>query len=689
MKFSKTKAVITLPEFFKLNFDENGLWEYKADDTDLLTDLVALFRPRDIKAVPQVNLSQLLELLKDNERYRKGLSLYVKGILKNKKFSHILTDAGILTDAVFFFEVRKRLFAKLIPDQPQKNTLEYVLNQVFYVKTDPLWINTIPNEQLEELFDLLNFHTLYVSTQADGPLAELIFAIRVLINRITGRALESEVIQMVPEYENLESPFLAMQKEFVAVSEKLLEENRSYVSPNDIGYRQLLVLRSQCADYVKAAFKNSEKYGISLRVNQSLLRIRQQLDRVAILLPLIVVGEADGAKKDTISLSFNLITYNCDKNNVRKLINESTQLLSYEITQHTADTGEHYITKDRRDYFKMFWNASGGGIIVGILCIIKVFLSKMDTSAFGHAFFYSMNYALGFIAIYVMGFTLATKQPAMTASALVRALEKGRKKHAVSTAEDHQVFAEFFARVFRSQFIAFVGNVVMAFPVALLGIWGIDMLFNYNLALTRWYHLVEDLSPIHSLAILHAAIAGVFLFLSGIIAGSVANRDKYRHVYYRIQEHPLLKKSFGRIKAQKLAKLYESKWAGIVSNFWFGVFMGTTASIGIFLGLDLDVRHITFASGNLALGLYGANYNVSTDMIVWGIFGIGIIGLVNFMVSFGLSMGLAFRSRNIPFSELGPIAKAIWKYFKQRPGTFFFPSFRNQKEPKVQVESKS
>src|SRR5690606_7526686 len=151
-----------------------------------------------------------------------------------------------------------------------------------------------------------------------------------------------------------------------------------------------------------------------------------------------------------------LIEYNCDKTNVRKLISESTQLLSYEVTQHTAKTGEHYITKDRNEYFKMFWTAAGGGIIVAFACIIKVFLSMMDNSAFGHAFLYSLNYAFACIGIYLCGFTLATKQPAMTASALIRALEVGRKSQGVDEAEKHKAFAEFFARVFRSQFIAFV-----------------------------------------------------------------------------------------------------------------------------------------------------------------------------------------------------------------------------------------
>ena len=676
MKFRKTKKKITLREFFKTNFDENNLWEYKADETDLLADLVNIIRPRQIKKNQVVSLEELLNLLNANKNYREGLSLYVKGILKHKKFNKILTDAGILGDTDFIFEVRHRLFSKFLPDQPAKNTLEYVLNQVFYQKTDPVWIRSIPYNQIQALYGLLKFRTVYVSDTAQSPLTELIFAMEVLIHRIAGRALESDVIQMVPEYENLESPFLAIQKEFGQMTEKLLEQQRNYLLPEDVGYRQILVLHHQCVDYVKNAFRNSSKYGISLRVNQNLLRIRQQLERLGTLLPLLVIEKPEEAVKDTIELAINIITYNCDKNNVRKLIGESTQLLSYEVTQHTAKTGEHYITNSRNEYFRMFWAASGGGIIVAILCIIKIFLAGIETSAFGHAFFYSMNYAMGFIAIYILGFTLATKQPAMTASALVSALEAGRKQTDVREDEKHSAFAQLFARVFRSQFIAFVGNVIVAFPVAWLGIWLIDIAFGYNLAAAKWKHLLVDLSPIHSLAILHAAIAGVFLFLSGIIAGAVANRDKHRHIYYRIEEHPALKRSLGRTRTRKLAGLYERKWAGIISNFWFGVFMGTTASIGIFIGLDIDVRHITFASGNLALGWYGSGYQVPDDMLFWGIFGIGIIGLVNFLVSFALSLGLAFRSRNIPISELRLVAAAIWRHFKRKPGSFFFPLIR-------------
>jgi len=496
----------------------------------------------------------------------------------------------------------------------------------------------------------------------------------IITQRISGRAMETAVIKMVPEYDNLESPFAAFEKELHQIDEIIRNEKGDhFINSTDLYYKQLLILHKQCIDFVEKAFANTSKYGISLRVNQNLLRIRQQLHRLKVLMPLLIVDREESKKSNGIQLALKLIKYNCYKNDVRGLVSESTQLLSYEVTQHTAKTGEKYITESKSEYFKMFKAALGGGLIVGILCVIKVLLGKIETSDFGHAFLYSMNYSFGFIAIYLCGFTLATKQPAMTASALISALEKGMKKEGKAS-EKHYAFAVLFARVFRSQFIAFVGNVIMAFPISLLGIWLIDLAFEYNIAASKWTKLLTDLSPVHSSAIFHAAIAGVFLFLSGIISGSIANRDKHGQVYYRIQEHPLLKKSFGREKTKKFADLYEKKWAGIISNFWFGVFMGSTMSIGLFFGLDLDVRHITFASGNLALGMYGADFMMSIKYITWGIIGIGVIGLVNFLVSFALSLGLAFRSRNIPFTEIRSIISSIWQHFKFKPVSFFFPS---------------
>ncbi|MFV8441500.1 recombinase [Flavobacterium sp. LB2P44] len=678
IEFFKVKSKSTPAGILTEFFGEAESWRETNDSLVPLIELIRLIRPLKAKKVETVDLQEIISFLKENYSCRKQLSIYLKEILKDKKFNKILSDAAILQDVDFIFEVKKRIFAKVLPYQPQINTLEYILNQVFYLATDTIWMNKIPVGQLEELYSLLKFKSIYENPVQNSALSELLFAMYLITQRISGRAMETDVIKMVPEFDDYASPFSAYEKELFHLEDKIRNSDNHFITSHDLSYAQLLVLHKQCESFVDKAFHNSSKYGISLRVNQNLLKIRQQLDRLKHLIPLLIIDKEEQKRSNAIALMLQLIKYNCYKNNVRKFIGESTQLISYEITQHTAKTGEHYITENRHEYFKMFRTALGGGLIVGILCVIKVMLAKVDTSFFGHAFLYSVNYALGFITIYLLGFTLATKQPAMTASALIKALEEGGLKQGKDS-EKYKAFSILFARVFRSQFIAFVGNVIMAFPISLLGIWLIDCFLDYNIAASKWERLLIDLSPIHSLAIFHAAIAGVFLFLSGIISGSVANRDKHNQVYFRIIEHPWLKRSFGKTSTLKLAKLYEKRWAGIISNFWFGIFMGSTVSIGLFLGLNLDVRHITFGSGNLALGLYGANYEVSDSMLFWGIFGIGIMGLVNFMVSFSLSLGLAFRSRAISLFELRFVMISIWIHFKSRPLSFFFPTEEKQK----------
>jgi site-specific recombinase len=637
-----------------------------------LVDLVNLFRPQKGKLLAPVSIEQLLLFLDENPNKKNLLKEYLQKTLLNRKFSRMISDAGILQDTDFIHEVKKRIFAKILPFQPQKDTLEYVLNQVFYRSKDTFWVNSIPADEVSRLFDILSLTDIYATVDDNSVLLEIINALDLISQRISGRAMENDVIKMLPEYDNLESPFTAFEKELLFIENQIKTGQNHFISSEDLHYKQLFVLHKQCEDYVDRAFANSAKFGISLKVNQSLLRIRQQLERLKILMPFLVVNKVLDKKNNTIQLALNLIKYNCHKNNIRGLISESTQLISYEITQHTAKTGEHYITESAGEYFQMLKAALGGGFVVGILCIIKLLLSKMDTSDFGQAFFYSMNYSTGFILIFLFGFTLATKQPAMTASTIIQAIENDRKNSA-NKQDNQSAFAQLFARLFRSQFIAFIGNVFMAFPISLLGIWLIDFLFDYNIAFEKSGKLLNDLSPIHSPAIIHAAIAGVFLFLSGIISGNVSNTNKHNQVYFRIQEHPLLKKAFGISKTIKIANWFENNWAGIVSNGWFGVFLGSTASVGLFLGLDLDIRHITFASGNFALGLYGANYFVDDWTIFWSIFGIGIIGYMNFIVSFSLSLGLAFRSRNIPISQLQHLFKATWMHFKKRPMIFFFP----------------
>ena len=669
--FKNQKGLYSISDIFN-KYVVNGEVLFP-DDFIFLYELVAYFRPENPKKIKSVTLIDLVAFLIENEDQRIVFAGYLTRLLKGRSFSRMISDAGIIQDSDFLYEIRKRISLKILPYQPEKQTLEYVLNQVFYKETDFIWINKIPYQDLVELFEILNCVDIFTSHKAEkGALSEVMYALGIITQRMSGRAMETNIIKMVPEYNHLESPFLGLENEFLEIEKHLRNREILYVAPDDLNYKQLIILHKQCVDFVNQAFKNSSKYGITMKVNQSLLRIRQQLIRVEILLSLFVVREESDKVKQTINLSLKLIEYNCYKNNVTKLIAESTQLISYEITQHTAKTGEHYITESTNEYLKMFKGALGGGLVVGFLCVIKVLMSKAETSDFGFAFLYSMNYSIGFILIYLLGFTLATKQPAMTASTLIKVIEEGLKTNE-KPSQKHKAFAHLFARLFRSQFIAFVGNIILAFPVALLLIWLIDLSTGINITDTKWHTLLDDVNPIKSAAIFHASIAGVFLFLSGIISGNVSNKNKHNQVYYRIQENPFLKRSLGIAKTAKLSGWLEQKWPGIISNFWFGIFMGSTHSVGIFLGLNLDIRHITFASGNIALGAYGADFALTLSTWIWCFIGLILIGFFNFIVSFALSLGLALRSRNIPIFEVVSLQKSVWTHFKQYPTHFFFP----------------
>lgn len=674
IKNKKTAHLNTINAIFNKYYQSTEALSAEEHDFQLLNAIVDFFRPKNAKIISTVTIRELLDHLIEFEHHRAYLKEYITSIVSEKKFNRMISDADILQDSDFLYEVRKRTLNKVLPYQPQKDTLEYVLNQVFYKESDYIWLYKIPIEELFELFEILNFPSIYDQEKyKEGVLSELLYGIGLLTQRMSGRSMETNIIKMVPEYTHLENPFLGMEHEFLIFEKQLRRGEIQFLNAEDINYKQFQILLKQCFEFINQAYRNSSKYGITLRVNQNLLRIRQQLERVELLASFLVVNKQQDKIYNSIQIGLKIIEYNCYKNNISSLFKQSIQVVSYEITQYTAKTGEHYITETAKEYFKMFRGAIGGGLIVGFLCIIKVLMSKADTSDFGFAFLYSMNYASGFILIYLLKFTLATKQPAMTASAITKAIEEGMKEKG-SKEDKHSAFAILFARLSRSQFIAFVGNVAMAFPVALFLIWIIDMATGVNITDTKWHTLLNDINPITSPAIFHASIAGVFLFLSGVISGNISNKNKHNQVYYRIQEHPGLKRTFGINKTNKIAKWFEKWWPGIVSNFWFGVFMGSTYSVGHFLGLNLDIRHITFASGNIALGAYGADFNLPIDVWIWSAIGLVIIGFMNFIVSFLLSLFLAFKSRNLPLREVLPLFKSVWMYFKFKPFKFFFPS---------------
>src|SRR5690606_33119614 len=131
-------------------------------------------------------------------------------------------------------------------------------------------------------------------------------------------------------------------------------------------------------------------------------------------------------------------------------------------TQYTGSTGEKYITTSYADYFKMFGASCKAGLIVAFMCFFKLGIYFLNLPLFGSSFCYSLNYGFGFILITLTGSKLATKQPEMTASKLASVIDESEAQKKDELTE----LAEVIRLIVRSQFIAFLGNVLISFCVA-------------------------------------------------------------------------------------------------------------------------------------------------------------------------------------------------------------------------------
>ena len=618
------------------------------------------------QSLKRTNFEVFLAYLKNNEEIKNNFRDYLFILFSNKSFTKALTDANILSENAFFPELKKRISYKFLPPVEDENTVSYIISKVlFNPKSDSNYIKNINPEDGSEFFKLMEIEKI---SSLPKVKKELLISANILALRSVGNALEAGIAKMVPEYKNFDNPFVALQSELDSLIGRFKEDENLQINSKDVDYKQIKIYLQQCLDFVDKAFKNASKFGISSKINQSLLKIRQQLKRIQDIIPILVVDNEEDILTNSKNLVSNTLKYNSHRNNVRELIDDSTRLISHLITSHTAETGTHYIATSSKEYLKMFWKASGGGIIVGFLCIFKMMMSYSHGSEFSHAVLYSLNYAFGFIIIYLLGFTLATKQPAMTAATMAKVLSDES-----SSEKNYKEFANLVAKLSRTQFIAFVGNVLWSFPVALAIIYGMDWFLEKNFAVAKADKLLKDLNPIESKAILHACIAGFFLFISGIISGNISNSSIFNQVPERISQSPFLNQVIGAKNSKKLSDFYTKHWAGIISNFWFGIFLGVIAPLGVFLGLDLDIRHITFSAGNFALALYGKGFDIDTYTFAISLVTIFLIGAFNFIVSFGLSMLLAFRSRKVNFGELTIIYKTILKYFIKNPLRFFIP----------------
>ncbi|RYE95624.1 MAG: recombinase, partial [Oxalobacteraceae bacterium] len=486
---------------------------------------------------------------------------------------------------------------------------------------------------------------------------------------------------------------------------RYLDEYARYLNgdiPRPDDARHLLVMLDQCEDVVLKIRRLALSSGTSIALTYLLVALQQSIDRLQKLLFLVDVPEVatdtDTADSETatqgvlsamaagtpqlagaapsavtltpqgnvavvadqpplvltareravIELAEELIEAHNTKYQVTNLVRDNVDLLARNVTENASRTGEHYIAEDRKGLRKMLWSSSGAGFIVGFMALLKILLGYLHSPPLVQAFLFSMNYSFGFVLIHMLHFTVATKQPAMTAQRIAASLHRS----ATGRGLDVDRLAELVNKVFRTQMVAVLGNVLVAFPVA----WAIA-------EGVRWYrgehlvdpikalHLLNEIDPVNSPALFYAAVAGVWLFVAGLVSGYYDNKALYTRMGQRVQQLRGLRTLLGPARLARLGAYVENNLGGLMGNFFFGILLGTTGTVGFLLGLPIDIRHITFSAANFATALVALDYQMTLPQILNATAGVLLIGTINLLVSFGLALWVALRARKIRFKR--------------------------------------
>ncbi|MGL1833241.1 site-specific recombinase [Rhodocyclaceae bacterium SMB388] len=653
-----------------------------------LVDRLRPVRANDVELATE-HLRVLKRLLRRREDLKEQLRDAVIRLFMQRKVVSLYVSSGLLPSSGFFSETSRRISGRLLPDVVDTHYMNGVIATVFHKVSDEVWVNAIPDEVW---IDFIN--TLFDPTEAEldlrnrnevpDPVEEIIEALRMLSYHVSSIGLDPELVRIDPTLEEHESPFLAQNAELVAylANYKAWWADESAETEDE---KHLAVMLDQCEDVVLRIRRRAAKIGTSLSLTFKLERLHQHLERISALLALLLQLRSERNINSIAShvtrLLKELIRAECRKNKLSDYWGKNVELLSLRMTESASKTGERYITSNRREYFGILRSAALGGAIIAFMATLKVVLERQGFAPMNAGLAFCLNYGLGFVLIHILGGTVATKQPAMTANAIAASIGEARGKH-----HDLHNLVELIARTVRSQLGAILGNVGIAIPMAvLIGLVIHAVTGSAFVAPDEAYKMLDDVHPLSG-AIVFAAIAGVCLFLSGLIAGYYDNLSAYGRIPQRLLQLRWPRRVFGEARMQRVSAYVESNLGALAGNFFFGFLLGGVTALGVLFGLPLDIRHIAFSSAYVGHALIGLEFGLPLQLAALSLLGVLLIGITNLTVSFALTLSVAMRARRITFAQGQELIGLIFQRLLRAPRDFFLPPKRDPRPEEAAPE---
>ena len=587
----------------------------------------------------------------------------------------LLAYFGFSQRSAFVSELSERLRLKILPATPETTDAAVLFSLVFKSEFDQRWLADLDEATLDRIAQVLQTTDIgdNIYTASSYWQNTVLDAITFSIGNIRASGYAPELRSRMSHHMLLNRPFDQLDTDLVALRHAFMkslgkdsEERSAAVLAAATQLRDRLDVCRQAASSV---YTHLNEHGISVSL---VFRLRQMRARVLRIRELLDCLLSDRPNSYTAKLLSHLVKIGLHRHSVRDLITSNSTLLAAKMADRSAEVGENYITRNRSEYWYMLRKAAGGGSIVSITILVKYLLLAIGFSAFWGGFFSGVNYAVSFIAIQLLHWTLATKQPAMTAPAMALKLKDLGDEHAIDG------FVDEVSHVVRSQFAAVVGNLALVFPCVLLISYGLQHFWGHPLiSISEAQYVLSSLTILGPTAA-YAALTGVVLFLSSIIAGWVENWFVLHRLDSAIRYNPRFSAVLGVDRANRWASFMRKNISGFAASVSLGMMLGLIPAISSFLGFALELRHVTLSTGQIAAACatYGLDILQQPELrnaLLLSFAGILVIGPLNVGVSYYCAFRVALSAQNISTGERARIRHAIWQRVNNEPLSFLWP----------------
>jgi site-specific recombinase len=625
---------------------------------------------------PVLRLKHLLNMLERNPEPRERIVALLGRFWRETDLAALLADFGFTARRDLLGEVSERLSQRLLPGTPDTDDGAALFQLLFRDDADAGWLAAIDPDTLARLATLLSA-ARGSSGQADDWRAPLLQATTWLISAIRAAAFAPALRQRMGPELLADRPF----EQLVRVSESLVDALATGDRPATAQQATYLrALLQRCRAAAASVTDHLEAHGVSVNIVFEVEQLVARCDRLETVLDLLL---SDQPQRELQLLLVRLVQLAEQRRSLRALLGRQYSLMARKVAERHAETGEHYITRNRDEYRAMLRAALGGGAIIGGTTFAKFAILALGLAPFWAGFGAGMNYAISFLIVHLLHWTVATKQPAMTAPAMaeklgaLRIAEGGAAPAADQAEREARAISGFVDEVthlVRSQIAGIVGNIAAVIPVVVVVQWAAWWLAGAPLVSEKSAHYV-----LHSLTLLgptalFAAFTGVLLFASSLIAGWVENWFVYHRLDSALAHHPGIVARLGASRAQRWSIWWRSNISGVAANVSLGLLLGLVPVVLAFVGIPLDVRHVTLGTGQLAAAASTLGWHILAEPAFWWcVAGLAATGALNLGVSFWLALKVALRSRGITLADRRRLYAAIRQRLLQSPRSFLLP----------------